>query len=89
MNAVAVNTTRQFDEFEFALLSEISELRKTEQALVQMYPRLKNKPQLRPQFLQRLADMQMRAHRLDAILNPVGVLQVAAALPDGVRSSVA
>ena len=58
------------DEFENVVLSELEELRKTEKALQKMYPRLKSKPQLRNTFLQQLADMQQRAYRLDAVLNP-------------------
>jgi ferritin-like metal-binding protein YciE len=58
------------DEFENVVLAELEELRKTEKALQKMYPRLKTKPQLRNTFLQQLADMQQRAYRLDAVLNP-------------------
>jgi ferritin-like metal-binding protein YciE len=61
------------DEFENVVLSELEELRKTEKALQKMYPRLKSKPQLRNTFLQQLADMQQRAYRLDAVLNPTAV----------------
>jgi ferritin-like metal-binding protein YciE len=64
-----VQSLRQ-DEFENVVLSELQELRKTEKALQKMYPRLKAKPQLRNTFLQQLADMQQRAYRLDAVLNP-------------------
>jgi len=60
------------DDFENALLTELQELRRTEKALEKMYPRLKSKPQLRARFLNLLADMQQRAYRLDAVLNPVG-----------------
>jgi len=66
------------DEFESAVLAELEELRRSEKALQKLYPRLKSKPQLRPQFLQQLADMQQRAYRLDVVLNPVGALQFAA-----------
>ena len=63
------------EEFESVLMAELEELRRSEKALQKMYPRLKSKPQLRTQFLQQLADMQQRAYRLDAVLNPVGALQ--------------
>jgi hypothetical protein len=60
------------DEFDTVLLVELQELRRTEKVLEKMYPRLKSKPQLRTRFLEQLADMQQRAYRLDAVLNPVG-----------------
>jgi ferritin-like metal-binding protein YciE len=58
------------EEFENILLAELQELRRTEKSLEKMYPRLKSKPQLRQRFLEQLADMQQRAYRLDAVLNP-------------------
>jgi ferritin-like metal-binding protein YciE len=77
------------DEFESALVAELVELRRTEKALQKMYPRLKSKPQLRTRFLQQLAEMQQRAHRLDAVLNPLGALQFAGPVVAPVHSSVA
>jgi ferritin-like metal-binding protein YciE len=77
------------DDFESALVGELEELRKTEKALQQLYPRLKSKPQLRVQFLQQLAEMQQRAHRLDAVLNPVGAMQFATPVHVAQHSSVA
>lgn len=77
------------DEFESALVAELMELRRSEKALQKMYPRLKSKPQLRTRFLQQLAEMQQRAHRLDAVLNPLGAFQFAEAVPAPVHSSVA
>jgi ferritin-like metal-binding protein YciE len=58
-------------------MAELEELRKSQKALQKMYPRLKTKPQLRVRFLEQLAEMQQRAYRLDAVLNPIGVLPVA------------
>jgi ferritin-like metal-binding protein YciE len=81
----AVQSVMQ-DEFENVLVAELQELRKTEKALQKMYPRLKSKPQLRTRFLQQLADMQQRAYRLDAVLNPTGALQFASS-PQPVRMS--
>lgn len=77
------------DEFESALISELVELRKSEKALQKMYPRLKSKPQLRTRFLQQLAEMQQRAHRLDAVLNPFEALHFAEPVPVRAHSSVA
>jgi ferritin-like metal-binding protein YciE len=58
------------DEFENVVVAELLQLRKTEEALQKMYPRLRTKPELRSTFMQQLADMQQRAYRLDAVLNP-------------------
>ncbi len=77
------------DEFESALITELVELRRSEKALQKMYPRLKSKPQLRMQFLRQLAEMQQRAHRLDAVLNPLGAFQFAEPVAAAVHSSVA
>jgi len=67
------------DEFEDVLVAELEALRKSEKALEEMYPRLKSKPQLRVAFLRQLADVQRRTERLDAVLNPVGAMQLASA----------
>ncbi len=77
------------DEFESALITELVELRRSEKALQKMYPRLKSKPQLRMQFLRQLAEMQQRAHRLDAVLNPLGAFQFGEPVAAAVHSSVA
>jgi ferritin-like metal-binding protein YciE len=76
----AVQSLRQ-DEFENVVLAELQELRKTEKALQEMYPRLKTKPQLRNTFMQQLADMQQRAYRLDAVLNPTGAVHFGSSVP--------
>jgi ferritin-like metal-binding protein YciE len=73
----AIKSTPLQDEFENVLIAELEELHKTEKALQRMYPRLKRKPQLRTHFLRQLADMQQRAQRLDAVLNPVGAVPFA------------
>jgi ferritin-like metal-binding protein YciE len=83
----AVRSTSS-DEFEIVLMAELEELRKSEKALQKMYPRLKSKPQLRVHFLRQLVDMQQRAQRLDAVLNPIGALRFASS-PVLAHSSVA
>jgi ferritin-like metal-binding protein YciE len=85
----AVTSTPSQDMFEDVLMAELEELRRSEKALQRMYPRLKAKPQLRTRFLQQLADMQQRASRLDAVLNPLGAMQFAPYVPAPVQSSVA
>lgn len=67
------------DEFEIAVVAELKHLRTSEKNLQRMYPRLRTTPQLRSQFLEQLAEMQQRAHRLDAVLNPLGAFQAAPA----------
>ncbi len=85
----ALRSTPSQDEFENVLLAELQEIRRTEKVLQKMYPRLKTKPQLRTHFLERLAEMQQRAYRLDAVLNPVGALQFGSSVPVAIQSSVA
>jgi hypothetical protein len=63
------------DEFEMAVVAELRHLRTSEKLLQRMYPRLKSMPQLRDQFMQQLGEMQLRARRLDAVLNPIGALR--------------
>ena len=65
------------DDFETAVIAELRHLRTSEKLLQSMYPRLKGAPQLRDRFLRQLGEMQRRAHRLDAVLNPVVALQFA------------
>ena len=89
MNFMKLVQSPMQDEFENVLLTELQELRRTEKALQKMYPRLKSKPQLRTRFLQQLADMQQRAYRLDAVLNPTGALQFGSSVPAAVQPSVA
>lgn len=84
-----LKSTPSQDEFESVLLAELEELRRSEKVLQKMYPRLKSKPQLRIRFLQQLAEMQQRAYRLDAVLNPLGALQFAPSVPASAHSSVA
>jgi hypothetical protein len=79
----------QQDEFENVLLAELQELRRTEKALERLYPRLKSKPQLRTRFLEQLSDMQLRACRLDAVLNPTGAMQFTPSVRLATQSSVA
>ena len=66
---------RTHDDFETAVVAELEQLRTTEKLLQRMYPHLEAMPQLRDQFMQQLAEMQLRAERLDAVLNPIGTLR--------------
>jgi ferritin-like metal-binding protein YciE len=77
------------DEFETAVVAELRLLRRSEKLLQTMYPRLRSMPHLRPRFVQQLAEMQHRAQRLDAVLNPVGAIQFAAPSLSAVSTPVA
>ena len=77
------------DEFETAVLAELQHLRRCEKRLQSMYPRLKSMPQLRDQFVKQLGEMQLRAQRLDAVLNPVGAMQSFSASFSDLRTTVA
>jgi len=74
-------TSSAHDEFETAVVAELGRLRRCEKLLQSTYPRLKSMPQLRARFLRQLAEMQWRAARLDAVLNPVGRFEFAPQLP--------
>jgi ferritin-like metal-binding protein YciE len=89
MKASKPKSTPAHDEFEIALVTELRHLRNSEKQLQRMYPRLKNRPQLMSGFMQQLADMQMRAERLDAVLNPIGALQYSQLAAQAVNSSAA
>ena len=77
------------DEFESAVVAELRQLRRSEKLLQTMYPRLKTMPHLRERFLMQLSEMQQRAQRLDAVLNPVGALQFSAPVSSAVSLPVA
>jgi hypothetical protein len=77
------------DAFEIAVVAELRHLRTSEKLLQRMYPRLKTMPHLRDQFMQQLGEMQLRAQRLDAVLNPVGAMQFPVPAVAAVQSSAA
>ena len=60
--------------FDAMLVAEIQILRSGEQRLARLYSDLQTKPQLRGDFLRELAELQLRADRLDAVLSPVGTM---------------
>lgn len=62
------------NNFDAVVVAEIQILRSGERRLEQLYSDLESKPQLRDDFLRELAELQMRADRLDAVLSPVGAL---------------
>jgi hypothetical protein len=60
--------------FDAIVVAEIQMLRNGERRLERLYSDLQAKPQLRNDFLRELAELQLRADRLDAVLNPVGAM---------------
>jgi hypothetical protein len=62
------------NNFDALVVAEIQMLRNGERRLQRLYSDLQAKPQLRPHFLHELAQLQMRADRLDAVLSPVGAM---------------
>jgi hypothetical protein len=62
------------NNFDAIVVAEIQILRSGEQRLERLYSDLESKPQLRDDFLRELAELQMRADRLDAVLSPVGAM---------------
>ena len=62
------------NNFDAIVVAEIQILRSGERRLERLYSDLQTKPQLRGDFLRELAELQLRADRLDAVLSPVGVM---------------
>jgi hypothetical protein len=62
------------NNFDAIVVAEIQILRSGERRLERLYSDLESKPQLRDDFLRELAELQMRADRLDAVLSPVGAV---------------
>jgi hypothetical protein len=62
------------NNFDAVVVAEIQILRSGERRLERLYSDLESKPQLRDDFLRELAELQMRADRLDAVLSPVGAM---------------
>jgi len=67
------------NNFDAVVVAELQILRSGERRLEQLYSDLESKPQLRNDFLRELAELQMRADRLDAVLSPVGAMNSAPA----------
>ena len=67
------------NNFDAIVVAEIQILRSGERRLEQLYSDLESKPQLRNDFLRELAELRMRADRLDAVLSPVGAMNSAPA----------
>jgi hypothetical protein len=62
------------NNFDAIVVAEIQMLRNGERRLQRLYSDLHAKPQLRTRFLHELAELRLRADRLDAALSPVGAM---------------
>ena len=67
------------NNFDAIVVAEIQILRSGERRLERLYSDLESKPQLLDDFLRELAELQMRADRLEAVLSPVGAMNSAPA----------
>jgi hypothetical protein len=65
--------------FDAIVVAEIQMLRNGERRLERLYSDLQTKPQLRSDFLRELAELQLRADRLDAVLSPAGAISASPA----------
>lgn len=62
------------NNFDAIVVAEIQMLRNGERRLQRLYSNLQVEPQLRSRFMHELAELQVRADRLDAVLSPVGAM---------------
>ena len=69
------------NNFDATVVAELQILRRGEQRLERLYSDLQTKPQLRDHFLRELAELQLRAARLDAVLSPMGATSSSPAYP--------
>ena len=69
-----MNQSSEKHHFDAVVVAELQILRSGERRLERLYSDLQTKPQLRSHFLRELAELQLRADRLDAVLSPVGAL---------------
>jgi len=74
-----MNQSSKHNNFDAVVVAEIQILRSGERRLERLYSDLQTKPQLRDHFLRELAELQLRADRLDAVLSPVGAFNSSSA----------
>lgn len=67
--------TRSDDDFDAVLVAELETLRNGERHLQRLYPQLRHRPELRDSFLRMLFEIQQRADRLNAVLNPIDAFE--------------
>ncbi len=67
------------NNFDAIVVAEIQILRSGERRLERLYSDLESNSQLRDDFLRELAELQMRADRLEAVLSPAGAMNSAPA----------
>jgi hypothetical protein len=64
-------TAYQKRNLENIVITELAYLRESEDRLQRLYTRLGKKPHLRDEFMSELAELQMRADRVDALIDPM------------------
>ena len=74
MNQISKMQSSRKNNFDAAVVAELQILRTGERRLERLYSDLQTKPQLRSHILRELAELQLRADRLDAVLSPVGAM---------------
>ncbi len=70
MNISINQSSKKAIDFDTLVVTELQMLRTGERRLQRLYSDLQKKPQLRPHFMRELAELRLRADRLDAVLNP-------------------
>jgi hypothetical protein len=63
------------DQYFEGVIAELQALRTEEHRLIHLYPRLRRRPKLRMRFLMDLANLRVRADRLNSSLDPITQLQ--------------
>jgi hypothetical protein len=64
-------TAYQKRTLENIVITELVYLRESEDRLQRLYTHLGKKPHLRDEFMSELAELQMRADRVDALIDPM------------------
>jgi hypothetical protein len=63
------------DQYIEGIIAELQALRTEEHRLIHLYSRLRRRPKLRMRFLMDLANLRVRADRLNSSLDPIAQLQ--------------
>lgn len=74
MNRISKMPSSKKNNFDAVVVAELQILRSGERRLERLYTDLQTKPQLRTHFLRELAQLQLRADRLDAALTPLAAI---------------
>lgn len=75
MNTSIHPSSKKAVDFDAVVVAELQMLRTGERRLELLYSDLQKKPQLRPHFMRELAELRLRADRLDAVLSPAAAYE--------------